>query len=138
MNVKDITKEQFIKVCESSQSMAQAASTLGLHFNTFKTHAIKHGCYKTNQPGKGLKKNIGNKVEFKDIKTRSGIRRRIIEENLIPYKCNECGISEWNGKKLSLHLDHVNGSGWDHDLNNLRFLCPNCHSQTSTYTGKNK
>ena len=138
MNIKDIPKEKFIEICNTSQSMAQAASILKLHFTSFKKYAIKYGCYKTNQPGKGINKNIGVKVDFKDIKTRSGIRRRIIEENLLPYKCNECGISEWNGKKLSLHLDHINGSGWDHKISNLRLLCPNCHSQTTTYTGRNK
>lgn len=69
---------------------------------------------------------------------RKMVRRRIISENLIEYKCAICGISEWNGKKLSLELDHINGINNDHRLENLRFLCPNCHSQTSTYGAKNK
>jgi 5-methylcytosine-specific restriction endonuclease McrA len=42
------------------------------------------------------------------------------------------------GKPLSLHLDHKNGKNNDHRIENLRFLCPNCHSQTATYAGKNK
>lgn len=45
---------------------------------------------------------------------------------------------EWNGNKISLHLDHINGISGDHRLENLRFLCPNCHSQTKNYTGRNK
>lgn len=118
--------------------MAQAASVLGLHFNTFKRYAIKYDCYITNQSGKGIKKNIGPKVEIDKIKTRAGVRKRIIRDNLITYECNECGISKWKGKKLSLHLDHIDGNAWNHDLHNLRFLCPNCHSLTETYTGKNK
>ena len=138
MNIKDITKEQFIDICNSSLSMAQAATTLNLHFNTFKRYALKYNCYKTNPSGKGISKKIGPKVEFNQIKTRAGIRKRIISESLIPHKCNECGISEWKGQKLSLHLDHIDGNGWNHELFNLRFLCPNCHSLTDTYTGKNK
>jgi len=70
--------------------------------------------------------------------TRASVRKTIIREELIPYECSKCGINEWNGKMLSLHLDHINGVNNDHRLENLRFLCPNCHSQTDTYTGRNK
>jgi RNA polymerase subunit RPABC4/transcription elongation factor Spt4 len=65
---------------------------------------------------------------------RSKIKDRVIKNDLIPYLCSECGLGdEWNGKKLVLHLDHINGVNNDHRLINLRFLCPNCHSQTETY-----
>ncbi len=52
------------------------------------------------------------------------------------YACAVCGIAEWCGKPLSLHLDHVNGVNNDNRPENLRFLCPNCHSQTETYCNK--
>ncbi len=52
------------------------------------------------------------------------------------YACRECGITTWQGAPLSLHLDHINGVHNDHRLSNLRFLCPNCHSQTRTYCRK--
>lgn len=56
--------------------------------------------------------------------------------DLIPYKC-ECGNEgEWRGKPLSLQIDHINGVNNDNRLENLRFLCPNCHSQTETFAGK--
>jgi Zn finger protein HypA/HybF involved in hydrogenase expression len=134
----NIPKEQFIEICNSSDSMNHAAARLGLHYNTFKKYASKYGCYKPNQSGKGTKKNIGNKLEIDSISTRAGIRKRIIKDNLIIYECNECGLNEWKGQKLSLHLDHIDGDRWNHKLENLRFLCPNCHSLTETYTGKNK
>ena len=70
--------------------------------------------------------------------TRTVLRRNIIRNNLLPYKCAICGISKWNNKTLSLELDHINGMNNDNRLENLRFLCPNCHSQTTTYGSRNQ
>lgn len=71
--------------------------------------------------------------------TRSVIRKYIIRHNLIPYICEKCGNNgNWQGTILTLQLDHRNGINNDHRLENLRWLCPNCHSQTDTFTGKNK
>lgn len=69
--------------------------------------------------------------------TRWGVRRRLLEEGLLRYECYECGIKEWFGERLPLHLDHINGIKNDHRLENLRMLCPNCHSQTKTFGGRN-
>jgi predicted RNA-binding Zn-ribbon protein involved in translation (DUF1610 family) len=136
---KDIPQQQFIEICNNSESMAHAASKLGLHFNTFRKYALNYGCYNTNQSGKGTTRNSKARIEnIRDYATRASVRKRIIKENLMPHECSECGISEWKGKKLSLHLDHIDGNSWNHELSNLRFLCPNCHSLTDTYTGKNK
>ena len=52
-------------------------------------------------------------------------------------KCENCQITHWNGKKISLHIDHVNGNRKDNRLKNLKILCPNCHSQTETWGIKN-
>ena len=69
---------------------------------------------------------------------RNCLRRFIIKNKLLPYKCAICGALEWNGKTLSLELDHINGINNDNRLENLRFLCPNCHSQTTTYGSRNQ
>ena len=62
------------------------------------------------------------------------IRDKVIREGLIPYKCNMCGCDgHWQGKRLSLELHHKNGDNQDNDLNNLEFLCPNCHATTESY-----
>ena len=66
------------------------------------------------------------------------LKKRLISENLIEKKCNCCGITNWMGKDITLQLDHINGINNDHRLENLQLLCPNCHSQTDTWCGKNK
>jgi predicted RNA-binding Zn-ribbon protein involved in translation (DUF1610 family) len=142
----DISKEDFIKICQESISMALAASKLGLHFNTFKKYAIKFGCYDPNPSGKGIVKKMPERTfilaEFlKDENiqiSRAGLRVQILRHNLIPYKCNICGLDKWNNKSLSLELDHINGKRDDHRKSNIQWLCPNCHSQTSTFRGKTK
>jgi hypothetical protein len=66
------------------------------------------------------------------------LKKRLIKEGIKENKCEICKISEWNGHKLIMQLDHIDGNSHNHKLNNLRMICPNCHSQTNTYCGKNK
>lgn len=54
------------------------------------------------------------------------------------YECAQCKISQWCGQRLVLHLDHINGIANDNRLENLRLLCPNCHSQTDTYCNRRR
>lgn len=68
----------------------------------------------------------------------NNLKRRLFEQGLLQDQCAWCGLgSTWNGKSISLHLDHINGINNDHRISNLRVLCPNCHSQTDTYAGRN-
>jgi hypothetical protein len=87
----------------------------------------------TNKP-----KSAGVLVENSSHST--GLAKRIIlREGLLPNECVLCGLGpEWNGRSLVLRLDHKNGKRSDHRLTNLRFLCPNCDSQTDTFCGRNK
>jgi DNA-binding CsgD family transcriptional regulator len=68
---------------------------------------------------------------------RGHLKARLIDAGLKDNRCESCGISTWRGKPLNVQLHHKNGDGTDNRLMNLSFLCPNCHSQTDTYGGRN-
>lgn len=70
-------------------------------------------------------------------RNRTHVKLRLLKARLLENQCRECGITNWRGEALSLHLDHINGVRNDNRLENLRMLCPNCHSQTPTYSGRN-
>jgi hypothetical protein len=70
---------------------------------------------------------------------RGVVRYALSRIGVFPNACAICNMpSSWNGKPLVLRLDHINGVRDDHRPSNLRFLCPNCDSQTDTYCGRNK
>lgn len=66
------------------------------------------------------------------------LKKFLIKFKLLSEECSECGLlPEWNGKKLVLQLDHIDGNRNNNYLDNLRILCPNCHTQTETFSGRN-
>lgn len=75
-------------------------------------------------------------VEHSTYLGLASLKRRLLRAGLLTYHCYICGIKDWLGEKLSLELDHINGIPDDNRLENLRLLCPNCHSQTPTYKSK--
>jgi hypothetical protein len=136
-------ENEVLKVCQESDSMAKAASKLNIHMNTFRRIAKKIGCYKPNQAGKGIKKTTksiplsdileGLHPDYQTFK----LKNRLFKESIKSNKCELCGIDKWMGESLKCELDHIDGDSRNHDILNLRILCPNCHSQTETFRAKN-
>ena len=67
---------------------------------------------------------------------RPTARKYLAEER--GYKCEVCNVSEWQNKSITLHVDHINGDPSNDHPDNLRLICPNCHSQTEFLGGANK
>jgi len=114
----------------------------GISIEHFVRHATR-GCTAHNSQAI---RNVRNQLRWTDDElfrkssvyvSGSRLRKRLLEKGW-EYKCAICGHDPiWNGKKLTLQVDHINGDSIDNRLENLRFLCPNCHSQTATF-GNNK
>jgi len=71
-------------------------------------------------------------------RNRSHLKARLLRMGVKTNACELCGISTWRGRPLSLALHHVNGQAQDNRLENLQLLCPNCHSQTENFAGRNR
>lgn len=145
--MKHINKDEFVKVCNESATMAIACSKLDMHFNTFKRYALKFNCYNPNQGGKGTLKPKSKKILTSDI--LSGLypnyptyklKLRMIREGLLEDKCEKCGWQEKpeGAKYTPCELHHKDGDSHNHLRENLSLICPNCHSLTNTYRAKNK
>jgi hypothetical protein len=148
------TKEKLEEAVKSSQSIAGVCRILNIRpcGGNYKTisYKIKHFEIDTSHfTGKGW--NVGLKfkpckerplsevlIEDSDYLTGNKLKKRLFKQGLKEEKCEICGITDWNGKKLVLEIDHINGKNLDHRIENIRILCPNCHSQTPTHKGKNK
>ena len=143
--------EELLDAVKNSISIAQVLTKLGLkpqgaNYKTMHSHFKKHNIDTTHFLGKShfkgqkrpnLKRNIQELLIKNDSNIQTNkLKKRLIEEKLLQYNCSICNISNWLGNELALHLDHINGDSFDNRLDNLRLLCPNCHSQTSTYCGK--
>jgi len=148
----DLPKEEFESLVAKSETFTAILAHVGLrnighNWKTLRTRLLEDGIDfshigtgRTWAKGKFFRRASNEEVFVKGPGYgKSHIKERIIKENLLSYICANCKLEPvWNGEKLVLHLDHINGDGTDDRLENLRFLCPNCHSQTKTYTGRNK
>jgi hypothetical protein len=142
------TKEEIIEASKTTNSATAAASKLNIKYGTYKKYAKLFDVWDTNQSGKGISKPIvdgdSRKILLSEILEgkhpsyqSNKLRIRLFKENIKKEKCESCGLTEWLGKKISLEVDHMDGNPYNHILDNLKILCPNCHAQTETYRGKN-
>lgn len=134
-----LDSRQIESVVKNSNSYLHAARALGVTRTTLKKYLdpleldLSHF-----RPGRGRTLSV-DKVLIKGSVQRHGTVKKLIARlKLLPYMCCHCGVIEWQGKLLTLEIDHINGDSRDNRIENLRYLCPNCHSQTSTYCGRNR
>lgn len=143
MRKNDLSDEEFIKIVETAQSMLYASKLAGMAYTSFVRRAKALGVYKPNQGGVGINKKTGSNHIDTDYILKGNypsyptykLKLRLIKEGYIKDECSICG---WNKKPegreyTPCELDHINGNPTDHRLENLRLICPNCHSLTPTY-----
>lgn len=154
MPKKQYTDAQIKDAVQTSRSYAQVLKKLGLkpaggNYKTIqqKVHKLKisvshfsgcgwnsgvdYRCPKKTQP-------LLNLLIVSDTPPQTfKLKKRLLREGLKKEICEICGLTEWLGKPIALQLDHINGNNRDNQINNLRIICPNCHSQTDTYCGNN-
>lgn len=115
---------------DEGHSYRECLAKFGFNANSWHKARLR-GEIQTRPPGMPLEELLKRGVSRYNVKTR------LVRAGLLPNHCQQCGLSEWRDRPLSMHIDHINGVKNDHRLENLRMLCPNCHSQTETYGGRN-
>lgn len=134
-----ITQKQLEITVASSVSIIEVATKLQIS-RASASKKIKDLDLDVSHFSKGKHRKSGPEILIENSTTSNQtVRRVLLENNIIPYVCAKCDqLPRWNNKPLTLQLDHINGINNDHRKENLRFLCPNCHTQTPTFTGRNR
>jgi Zn finger protein HypA/HybF involved in hydrogenase expression len=137
------TNQQLKDAVQSSSTMKETLEKIGFppigcYYTFFKKKIIELKIDNTH-----WKKYVGKRVEKRTLEetleksAAKTIRKRIIKDKIFEYKCSICALSNWLNNPISLQLDHIDGNNTNNKLENLRLLCPNCHSQTDTFCGRN-
>jgi hypothetical protein len=155
MKATKYSKEALARAAAVSVSIAGVLSHLGLRANGGSHSHISRrlkefGIDTSHFTGQGHNrgKTSYNKRPINEIlvataptggRTKPAMLRRAMLFIGLPECCEICGLGPtWFGRPLRLHVDHINGDFLDNQPHNLRFLCPNCHSQTATYRNRTR
>ena len=145
------TEGQMVSALSNNTTIADVLRELGLvvrpgNYSTVKNFVKKYNIDLSHMIGKSHGTSAPNQKPLEEVLvknssySRGSIKKRLIKEGLLEEKCAYCGQGNvWKGRRLVLVLDHANGVNDDNRKDNLRFLCPNCNSQQSTFCrGKKK
>lgn len=155
-NKRKYTKEEFIEAWNTSESIAECSRKLGLGYlghqkahemtarllGLSKDHMrVKEKDFTGRRSRRPLEELL---IADSDYTNSSGLRKRLINEGVFEPVCSGCKRATWinfltgEEEPMNLTLDHINGVNYDNRIENLRILCPTCHSYTPTFCGKNK
>ncbi|ELP70798.1 HNH endonuclease signature motif containing protein [Streptomyces turgidiscabies] len=150
-----LPRSQLVPAVAASRSMAGVLKLLGIVDNgaararlkqSVKTHNVPIDHFSGQGHGRGVPgKNrktaaqILVRLESGSSRTRTTQLRRALDDLDVPHACDTCGTGDiWQGKRLVLEIDHINGDWLDNRKENLRYLCPSCHSQTKTFANRSR
>lgn len=145
--IDTFSDKEFEDIIASSSSMIEVARKLGytshsgsngerIRYRIDKLQlSTEHFSLNNRRPIKRSPENVFIENSTADQKT---LRKYYRQGDYTPYVCSICSQEPfWNGKELTLILDHINGKNHDDRLENLRWVCPNCNQQLDTTNGKN-
>lgn len=132
---------------ETSLNIGQALDKLGIVRGGKAYRAFEAACDRFGIDRTFPLRYTTQRTPFEDVfrenspytNNKVNLKKWLLAEGILENKCVLCGLGpEWNGAPLVLQLDHINGVNNDHRVENLRILCPNCHTQTETYAGRRR
>ena len=155
--MQNYTKEWLSELCKDSYSYAEVLRKAGRKQGggtqaTLRKKIQEFGIDISHFTGQGWKRKSNchpqkrkekyqlNEILIKNSPITQKVLRGYVERhNLLEYKCQTCSCDgHWQNGIISLEIDHINGDNSDNRIENLRYLCPNCHALTETYRGRNK
>ena len=103
-------------------------------FNIDTSHFLGQGWNKPEHECFGNSIDLSKRLCLQETKKASSKTKEIVlNHGLKENRCEKCGLTDWMGEPITLHLHHINGNPKDDRIENLQILCPNCHSQTNSY-----
>jgi hypothetical protein len=125
--------EEIQRAYDAGLTYGQCAESFGFNSATW-YQAVARGDVRPRPRSMPIERLL---VNDRPQTSRTHLKLRLIAEGMKENRCERCGLEEWLGEPLNMQLHHVNGSGKDNRLENIAFLCPNCHSQTQNWGGRN-